>query len=290
MGDVEERVMSGKIISPKKLEDLKTLSLVDLNQVPLEDIAFLISQERYPETDFTSYRERLDEFAERAKRRIGNVIGSYPQAEGLSQYLFEEEGFRGNASDYYSPSNSFINDVLDRREGIPLTLSIVFIAIGKRLGLPVSGVGFPGHFMVRFEDPKEPFYIDPFYRGKILTEVDCRQKLLDLYGDEIPFRPEYLLPATHRDILMRVLTNLKVAFMIKKDFEKALLFLNHFLSFNPLSTEEIKERGMLYYHMECFSPALQDLKAYLRQKPSTEDRFIIEECIKDLTQKVAGIQ
>ena len=272
-----------------KLKDLNELANVDIEAVSLEEIAFLVAREKYADLNVQPYQERLDEFARRAKLRIDQVVGGRQVADGLSRYLFEEEGFRGNTSEYYSPSNSFFNDVLDQREGIPITLSILYIAIGRRLNLPVTGVGFPGHFLVRYDDPRDVFFIDPFHRGRILTQEDCRQRLSDMYGDALPFRDEFLYPSRHREILLRLLANLKMIYMTKKDFPIALQILNRILLFNPYGTEEVKERGMIYYQMECFGQALKDLESYLTRIPTAPDRLVIEECIEDLRSKVAQI-
>lgn len=273
-----------------RLKDLGELANVDLETVPIEEIAFLVAREKHPEIDFQPYRERLDEFARRARLRIGQVVGGRQLAEGLSRYLFEEEGFRGSSTDYYNPGNSFLNDVLDHREGIPITLSILYVAVGRRLGLPVKGVSFPGHFLVRFDEPLETFFVDPFYRGKILTEESCRHRLSDMYGEGLPFRPEFLYPSSNREILLRMLANLKMIYMTKKEFPMALQILNRILLFNPDGTEEVKERGIVCYHLECFGQALKDLSLYLKKNPAAEDRIAIEECIEDLRGKVSLIQ
>ncbi len=269
---------------------LADIAQLDLDTLPLEDIALLLAKEKYPDLNADLYRERIDEFARRAHLRIGNVSGAKQVIQGLSQYLFEEEGFRGNSSDYYHPANSFFNDVLDRREGIPITLSIFYIAVGRRLGLPLRGVGFPGHFMVRYDDDKTHFFVDCFYRGKILTEEECRHRLEQMYGEQFPFRPEFLEASPHRDILLRMLTNLKIIYMMRKEFGMSLQMLNHFLLFSPFGTEEIKERGLIHYHLECFGPALKDLESYLERAPRAEDRPVIEECIEDLKVRVSQIQ
>lgn len=273
------------------LRDLSELATLDPERVPIEDIAFLVAREKYPDLDLAHYQERLDEFARRASLRIGKVIGGRQIIEGLNRYLFEEEGFCGNKGDYYNPSNSYFNDVLDQRQGIPITLSILYVAIGRRLNLPVSGVAFPGHFMVRYEGgDASPLFIDPFYKGKILSAQDCEQRLKDMYGDSLPFRPEFLYASSHREILLRTLLNLKIIYMTRKDFEMALRMLNRILLFKPEGVEEVKERGILYYNMECFQPALRDLQSYLQKIPSASDRPVIEEYITSLKEKVELIQ
>lgn len=272
------------------MNDLGVLANHDVEKVPIEEIAFLVAREKHPSLDRTVYRERIDEFARRAAIRVANVQGGHQVAEALGRYLFEEEGFRGNSSDYYNPANSFLNDVMDQRRGIPITLSILYIAIGRRLGLPLSGVAFPGHFLVRFDDPFGAFFVDPFHQGKILTESDCRRRLQDLFGGEIPFHPEFVMPSRHREILVRMLTNLKVIYMTRREFAMALQILNRILLFNPLGMEEMKERGLVYYHMECFGKALQDLETYLSTAPAPQDKTLIEEYIEDLRGKVDQIQ
>ncbi len=270
-------------MNPKNLEELAALNL---EKVPLEEIAFVIAREKYPDFDASVYRERLDEFARRAHRRVGRVIGGRQILHGLSHYLFEEEGFRGNTRDYYNPSNSFLNDVLDSRQGIPITLSIFYIAIARRLGLKTEGVSFPGHFLVRFEDEDGVFFVDPFHKGKILSQEGCRQRLFEMYGEDLPFRPEFLEPAKHREVLLRMLTNLKVIALMRTDYPTALQMLNRLLLFKPEGGQELKERGLVEYQLECFSPALKDLEDYLREMPDDPDRSKIEGYIADLRDKV----
>ncbi|MBI2082256.1 MAG: transglutaminase family protein [Deltaproteobacteria bacterium] len=270
-------------MNPQTLEDLSTLNI---EQYSLDRIVLLVAREKYPELKLEQYFERLDEFAKRAELHVKNVQGGRQIVEALNSYLFTDEGFRGNSSDYYNPSNSFFNDVLDRRMGIPLTLSVLYVEIGRRLGIPVSVVGFPGHALVRYEDGRETFFLDPFYGGKILTEEHCKTMLSEMYGDQLPFRSEYLRPATHREILTRMLSNLKIIYMSKKEFEMALNILNKMLLFNPLAADSIKERGMVHYQLECYSSALKDFESYLVREPTAPDRSFIEECIAELRPKV----
>ncbi|MBI2981003.1 MAG: transglutaminase family protein [Deltaproteobacteria bacterium] len=252
----------------------------------IPEISLLVAREKYPELQFEHYLARLDEFASRAELHVKNVQGGRQIVEALNNYLFADEGFRGNTSDYYNPSNSFFNDVLDRRTGIPLTLSILYAEIGRRLGLPLAVVGFPGHALVRYRDRHETLFIDPFYSGKILAEEDCKLLLSEMYGGQLLFRPEYLNPATKREVLIRMLSNLKIIYMSKKEFEMALNILNKMLLFDPLAADSIKERGMVHYQLECYSSALRDFETYLMKEPTAADRSFIEECIAELRPKV----
>ncbi len=170
-------------------QDIQQLSLVNVETLPLDECVLLIAKDHYPELDTAAYLHQLDEFAHRAEHRIRGVAGSPAIARALSHYLFQEEGFRGNTTDYYNSSNNLFNDVLDQRTGMPITLSILYIAVGTRLGLPVSGVSFPGHFLVHYANRPESFFIDPFAKGKLLSKADCEKRLMERYGEAIPPQP-----------------------------------------------------------------------------------------------------
>lgn len=268
---------------------LTQLALENLEAMPIEDIALLVAKDHYPRLNLQHYEDRLDEFARQARHRIGGMVGGPTVARGLSQYLFQEEGFRANKQDYYNPSNSYFNDVLDQRTGIPITLSILYVAIGRRLQLPVSGVAFPGHFLVHYHEAGENFYIDPFNHGKLLSTDECKQRLSKQYGHAMPFRPEFLVPSTHREILVRLLTNLKINYLLKKEYETVVESLTKILLFTSEGAEELKERGLLYYHLECFTAAQQDLEQYLIKVPEAPDRHVLEQCLSDLKEKVSQI-
>lgn len=272
------------------IDNLTDLTIADVEAVPIEEIALLLARDQYPELDCQSYLACLDGFAVKARLRIDGVLGTPAIASGLSRYLFEEEGFHGNKYDYYNPSNSFINDVLDQRSGIPITLSIVYVAVARRLGLPISGVSFPGHFLVRYDDRERTFFIDPFNHGKLLTEEECKKRWIDLTRGTLSFRPEFLYASSNREILVRLLMNLKMIYMARKEYQSALDALNKTILFTPDGTEELKERGLIYYQLECFGQALKDLEAYLIKIPSSPDRPAIEVCIDELKEKVALIQ
>jgi regulator of sirC expression with transglutaminase-like and TPR domain len=269
--------------------DLLSLAGRDLEDVPVEEIAFAVVREKYPDFDEDHYRQKIDEYARRADLRVGGVVGAHSVIHGLNHYLFEEEGFQGNSSDYYNPANSFLNDVLDTRQGIPITLSILYIAVGRRLGLNVRGVSFPGHFLVRFESEDGVFFIDPYHKGKILTEEECRDRLKEMYGNDLPYHEAFLAPAGHREVLLRMLTNLKLIAFMQRDYPMALKILNRILLFKPEGTFEWKERGLVEYQLECFGPALKDLETYLQKQPDDPDRPDLENYLEDLRSKVDRI-
>jgi regulator of sirC expression with transglutaminase-like and TPR domain len=266
--------------------DLSILAGKDIETVPLEEIAFAVVREKYPDFDAAPYRRKIDEYARRADQRVGGVVGAHSVIQGLSHYLFDEEGFRGNSGDYYNPANSFLNDVLDTRQGIPITLSILYVAIGRRIGLNMKGVSFPGHFLVRYESEDGVLFIDPYHKGKILTEEECRDRLKEMYGNDLPYHNAFLEPAGHREVLLRMLTNLKLIAFMQRDYPMALRLLNRILLFKPEGPFELKERGLVEYQLECFGPALKDLEAYLTKQPDDPDRGDLEKYLEDLRNKV----
>lgn len=270
-------------------QDLKELAKNNIEQIPLEEIALLVAKDQYEDLDIPSYLEQLDEFAKRAQHHIKGVAGNAAIARSLSDYLFGEEYFRGNTQDYYNPSNNLFNDVLDQRTGMPIMLCILYIAVGRRLGLPLSGVNFPGHFLVHFQNAPQSFYVDAFLNGKLLSKNDLIKRLKERYGDSFPIRPEFFQAASHCEILIRILSNLKMSYMLQKDYESVLKTLSNILLFAPDGTQELKERGLIYFHIECFRLALEDLESYLSKVPAAPDRDEIEACVADLRERVTHI-
>lgn len=269
--------------------DLSSLVNHDLEGIPLEEIAFALVREKYPDFDAAHYREKINEYARRADARVNGVLGAHSVIQSLNHYLFEEEGFRGNTGDYYNPANSFLNDVLDTRQGIPITLSILYVAIGRRIGLNLRGVSFPGHFLVRFESEDGVLFIDPYHKGKILSEQECVERLKEMYGNDLPYHEAFLAPAGHREVLLRMLTNLKLIAFMQRDYPMALQLLNRILLFKPEGPVELKERGLVEYQLECFAPALRDLENYLKKQPDDPDRPDLENYLEDLRNKVDRI-
>ena len=188
----------------------------------LAETALLLAQEEYPHLDRRRYLRLLDKLATEAKRRASDAMGPYGMVNALSEYLFDEEGFRGNEDDYYDPRNSFLNDVLERKLGIPITLSLVYMEVGWRLGMPIVGVGMPGHFLVKYLPPEEEIIIDPFHRGIILSEEECADLLTRSSGEAIPFQPNYLAPVAKKQILTRLLNNLRSIYLSREDHHRAL--------------------------------------------------------------------
>jgi regulator of sirC expression with transglutaminase-like and TPR domain len=202
--------------------------------------------------------------------------------------MFVERGFVGNSDNYYDPRNSYLNEVLERRTGIPITLSLVYSEVAQRLGLPVYGVSFPGHFLVKYIGKPE-IIIDPFF-GTIITPQECAQRLHGIYGSKARFDRRLLHPAGAREILVRLLSNLKQIYVDTSDFERALACVDRILLLQPDEPRELRDRGILYQRLECYAAALRDFERYLRLAPDDKAAEIIREGLPDLRRQAAMLQ
>ena len=266
------------------------LALPD-DAIDLGHASLLIAREEYPDLDVGRYLARLDELAEEVRRRMTGREGAASQIAHLNHLLFEEMGFRGNREEYDDPRNSFLNDVLDRRTGIPITLSTVYLEVGRRIGCRLDGVAFPGHFLVRYsgQETMPDVLIDPFNRGQILTERECKNLLLETYGGRVPFRPDLLKRARNREILQRMINNLKWIYRQRRDFHMALRVQQLLLCMSPDRPEEIRDRGMIEFRLALFAEAVTDFERYLRLAPQAPDASRIRERIKELKRLVPHV-
>ncbi|MBW8056689.1 MAG: tetratricopeptide repeat protein [candidate division NC10 bacterium] len=254
-------------------------------QIDLAETALLIAAEDYPHLDIGGYLGRIGRMAERIKERVSLELEPVKLIEELNRYLFDEEGFRGNSEDYYDPKNSFLNEVIDRRKGIPITLSMLYMEIAWRLDLPLVGVGFPGHFIVKYPNEEQEILIDPFHRGTLLSEDDCQHTLDRIYGEKIVFNRELLIPIPKRLILSRILNNLKGIYLHRKDFPRALEVVHRLLLIHPDSPTELRDRGLIYGKMKKISHAVADLRRYLEAVEEAEDREAITEHLRHLQMR-----
>ena len=234
----------------------------------LAPAALAIARVEYPALDPAPYLQRLERMGEAADGRLQRQDSrdTAAQIATLNAYLFEELGFSGNREHYDDPRNSFLNEVLDRRLGIPISLAVVYLEIGRRAGLRLEGVNFPGHFLVRVH-AEEDAIVDPFHAGAQLSEVDCRQLLRQHLGEEAAFDRGLLATATRQHIVVRMLVNLKRLYVRMRSFPQARAVADLLLAVDPSALAELRDRGLLAYHMEDFASALRDLEAYLRLMP-----------------------
>ncbi len=252
-------------------------------EIDLATGALLIAATEYPQLKPAPYLRRLDLLAERVHDRLSGETAPVVVLEELGRVLFTEEGFRGNDDAYYDPRNSFLNDVLDRRVGIPITLGIVMLEVGWRVGLPVCGINFPGHFLVRYEGEVARLLIDPFDGGRVRWE-DEGQALLDrVYGGMVRMRDEFLQPASRSDILARVLTNLKGIYLNTRDDDRALAAVDRILMIRPAAPVELRDRGLLLARIGRKPEAVTELERYLRAAPEAPDAQRVRSLIADLS-------
>jgi regulator of sirC expression with transglutaminase-like and TPR domain len=240
----------------------------------LASAALAIARVEYPALDPAPYLHRIERMGEAAAGRLQRGADETRrdkalQISTLNAYLYEELGFSGNREHYDDPRNSFLNEVLDRRTGIPISLAVIYLEVARRAGVRIEGVNFPGHFLVRLPATTgtDDVIVDPFHSGALLSEVDCRQLLRQHLGDEAAFDRALLSTATRQQIVVRMLVNLKRLYVRMRSFPQARFIADLLLAVDPSALSELRDRGLLAYHMEDFPAALRDLEAYLRLMP-----------------------
>src|SRR3954453_12320517 len=211
--------------------------------VDLARAALAVAREEYPDLDEGRYLRMLDELAEAAHRGLPAGASIERGIGRLNTYLFHEVGFSGNQGDYYDPRNSFLNEVLDRRTGIPLSLSIVYMEVGRRCGLSVDGVGFPGHFLCKVQLDGGELVVDPFHRGQLLGLDEIKRRLAAAVGDQVKFDARVLRAAKPREILVRMLQNLRSVYSEKNDMPRALSAVDRLLLLAPENIRGLRERA-----------------------------------------------
>jgi regulator of sirC expression with transglutaminase-like and TPR domain len=214
--------------------------------VPLARGALLIAKEEYPDLDIDQYVDRLSELAREAEPIVSAGDDTVEKVQLLSHFLFEQKGFEGNRDKFSDPRNSFLNEVLDRRLGIPITLSVVYLEVGRRLGLNLYGVSFPTHFLVKAVDERGELLIDPFSEGIILSLEQIKARLAQIYNQPVELHPAMLQKAGARQILVRMLRNLKDIYTGVSDWPRALGALDRILMLDPRAIEDLAQRGQVY--------------------------------------------
>ncbi|MEJ2748589.1 MAG: transglutaminase-like domain-containing protein [Anaerolineae bacterium] len=238
---------------------------IDLPRTALK----LAREVAYPDLDVAGYLRRLDELAELARTAVSPDDSVLTQTEKLAVFLFEEQQFQGNLPFYFDPRNSFLNDVLDRRLGIPITLSILFITVGRQLGLPMHGVGMPGHFITALRYGEQDYYFDPYHEGKRLTVQDCANLVRQTTGFE--FRTEWLDPTGSRDILIRMLNNLRNVYVQYQQWTPAAAVIELLNQAEPDEFRHLRDLGFVHFQGGKVRLAAQYLDAYLKVYPNAPD-------------------
>jgi regulator of sirC expression with transglutaminase-like and TPR domain len=234
-------------------------------KINLDEGALLIARTDYPELDTAAQLRRLDRLAadvpaDPADPPLRNI-------QALNGVLFDKEKFSGNEEEYDDPRNSYLNDVLDRKKGIPITLSLVYTEVARRRALPLVGVGFPGHFLVKYLAGSGEILIDPYNRGAILSHEDCAERLKAHFGEEADLLPEYFAASSPKQTLARMLNNLKGSYFRRRDYLKVLVMIELALAIAPGSRQDVYDRGMVYFLMKRYRDAMADFNDYLRLTP-----------------------
>jgi regulator of sirC expression with transglutaminase-like and TPR domain len=274
------------------------------DKIELARACLQIAEDAYPGLDVDGYVGEIERFAKRLRARI--PIGATPEERviALNEFLFADLGFSGNVDNYYDPRNSYLNEVIDRRKGIPLTLSVLYIEIGRRIELPLAGVSFPGHFLVRLPMRGGTLVLDPFVGGAPQSPAELRERLKRVIPraategwkdaargvavDDLPL-DRFLEPASNRQILARLLRNLKGVYREKDKPERLLEVLNRMIIVAPDAAGERRDRGYVYHRLECWRPALQDLADYLQREPQAADQEEVRARVVELSQRCARL-
>ena len=245
---------------------------VEDENIDLVKAALTISRTEYPDLNLSYYIHKMDEFANLAAALISEPGEVSQTIAAINRVLFTEEGLRGNREEYYDPRNSFLNDVLDRRLGIPITLALIYMEVGRRLGFPLFGVGMPGHFLLKHYDVDgRETLIDCFNGGDILSQQDCQGRLDEIYSGQMSLRPEFLFAVSRRQMLTRILNNLKSIYMSARNLRKALPMADLILALYPRSPEDVKQRAILRHSLGQVRGAAEDLEEYLKMSPDASD-------------------
>jgi regulator of sirC expression with transglutaminase-like and TPR domain len=250
--------------------------------------ALWIAAEAYPGLDVPHWLARIETLGRRAAERVTPEMPVDAAASAVSRLLFEELGFRGNTEDYYDPRNSFLNDVLDRQLGIPISLSVVYLAVAAQVGLKAAGVGLPGHFVVVAERDGRRQLLDPFHGGRLLDQAGCQALVAQMRPGGGPLDPRWLAPVTTRQILVRMLMNLKAVYTALGDWARALGASERILLLVPDAVEELRDRGVLNARLGQASAALRDWEAYLRRAPKASDAAAVRDRLRALRQALAS--
>ncbi|HMC89159.1 MAG TPA: transglutaminase-like domain-containing protein [Gemmataceae bacterium] len=243
----------------------------------LAELAFLLARDEYADLDVDAYLCELNGMAREARNYLGGDLES--RVKGLCRYLFHEMGFRGNAREYYDPRNSYLNQVLDRRRGIPITLSVVAMAVGRRAGLEIAGVGLPGHFVAKAVDNGTSVFFDPFHGGRLLTELDCNNLVRQATGKVIALTPAHLDALPVRLIVLRMLNNLKAIYLRQSDLPRAVRTMERLCRLTPDDVVQHRDLGIALLQAGRPSPAIDHLEAYLTAAPEGADERTVRKLL-----------
>lgn len=257
--------------------------------VPLARAALLVAQAEYPALDVAAYEQQLAALGERLEARVHPAADVRTQLAEAHRLLFEECGFHGNDDEYGDPRNLYLNDVMDRRAGIPASLAILYVTVCARAGIPARAVGLPGHVIVRVEAPPDaagPLLVDPHHGGRELSDEECRRLVRNVYGRRTAFKEHFLDPITPRQLIQRMIHNLKAGYLQHGDEERAGRMIDLLLTMHPWDLDEVRDRGMLRERVGEYAAALQDLEQYVRYRSGARDLQTVSEAVRSLRRQI----
>ena len=254
--------------------------------VDLAKAALYLAQEESPELNVDTYLHKLDQMASEVAARLPAEPYPLRIIQTINGYLYEDLGFYGNTESYYDPRNSFLDQVIDRRTGIPITLALVYLEIARRINFPMVGVGMPGHFLIRPVGEEMQILVDPFHQGEVLFPEDCQARLSQLFGKPVALRPEDLAAVSPRYFLARILANLKAIYLQQKDVLRALAAIDRILLLFPEAAREQRDRGLLYFQLGRWTEAKRDLEKYLAVLPPMgQDILMIRGLLREIEEE-----
>jgi regulator of sirC expression with transglutaminase-like and TPR domain len=257
-------------------------------QIDLLRAALTFALPEYPGLDASKYIGIVEGLAERVLVRRGASEDPAHTIASLNVVLFQEEGLAGNQSEFYDPRNSYLNEVLERRLGIPISLSVIYMEVAQRVGLPVFGVGLPGHFLLKHYDSNgNQTFIDPYVAGGLLSPSECQTRLDEVYGGQMTLQPEFLNTVSKRQILTRMLNNLRSIYVGQRNFKKALTIVDFILAIHPRSPDDLRQRALLRYNQGMLRAAIDDLEEYLRLAPDASDAEEMKQTVLSIRRSMA---
>ncbi|WP_460457525.1 SirB1 family protein [Arenimonas alkanexedens] len=271
--------------NPHALPDWNALATLGDDELPLLDTALLIARDEYPDLDAGGYAAQVDTYAAALRPQLEQDIDLPARLTAINRYLFEEIGFAGNNAQYDDPRNSYLNEVVDRKLGIPISLAVIQMEVTRRLGMPLDGISFPGHFLVRLPVDDGILVLDPYNRGRPVTAEELRERASPHLGGQTPDDQQLLqilAPATNRMILMRMLRNLKGLYLERGDWERVARSADRLLKLSPDTAEALRDRGLAYREMGYAKGAREDLARYLQLLPEADDLDIVRTALIEL--------
>lgn len=265
------------------------LELIEQEPLDLLQACLCLAQEIcYPDLDFSRYLNQVESLAEQARLKLPPENSIAWRAEQLAHFLFQEQGFCGNVQQYHDPRNSYLNDVLERRLGIPISLSVLYLALAERLGVPAQGVGLPGHFIVRVQTENEQLFLDPFHGGERLSVIDCARLVELSTGYSGDFESEWLKPVSPSAILERMLYNLRSIYIQRNEWLLALRVVEHLHLLQPRQPDHLRDLGTICREAAYFQRAIEYFQRYLAQAPEAQDAALVKRNLQETIRKLAS--